>query len=347
MAWLSDFGSDRYWSEKHIPEKTPSGIPTTRNKRIEYGEYTLAFAAGEFTYNPNYEELRKTYEYLDVPPYATNKSDQHGEKYAYTVEVAHYKESDKTKKEIEYIRSVEVSDIDILRGIRASKNLSELKRWYKTAAAFFAGALLVIVSYFYVVFDFVPQRVWNKTIPVAQENQSQIASLEVKVPGEVYALDASLVSKLPANSFFEVDVEVTDSTGEYAGGYYHEFWHETGRDSDGPWAEHRSRFSRNLRFDEPGVYTFSAVAGEVSGRTSSAINFTLTRNPMSGSGFFGSFILALLLGFLALIFVSKLGEKRASITITTASSANWPASLVCLCWQRCFGYSRLRSKGAS
>lgn len=81
---------------------------------------------------------------------------------------------------------------------------------------------------------------------------NQIGPIVVDRPGETF--EVTVRTAIPQNRWAFVEVEVLDQFEEYLYSFGQELWHETGRDSDGPWREQRNNFETKITFPEPGYY---------------------------------------------------------------------------------------------
>jgi len=222
LRWLSDYGSKRYWSTQYVPQNP--GLPDDQNKRTEYGTWNLDFAAGEFSYNPKINDKKKSWEFGTRPPGET-RNDSNGHPYVYSTEAK--LENDKPT-EIAFFKSVGISNKHILQGLGSKEILSKISRWRLTGGLLAGTALLSLAS---------------GMVLKAMTESEQILTNE-----SVYERSKG------------IDIELETPEGEPVGGYYAEFWRETGYD-DGYYDENLYHVTKNLRIDEPGTYKISALLG--------------------------------------------------------------------------------------
>lgn len=69
---------------------------------------------------------------------------------------------------------------------------------------------------------------------------------------EVYEI--SVTANLPVQSWSFIEIQVYDQNRNYLFSFGKELWHETGRDSDGPWRENKNHYSTKATFPETGSY---------------------------------------------------------------------------------------------
>lgn len=276
IAWLSDFGKKRYWSQKYLPKKP--ALPAKNDKGIEYGYWILQLAAGEFSYQPQPGEDRHTFEQTRFPKGSVEaRKDSAGNRYTYSVE-AHIDDNGKAT-EYEFVRSVGISNRTILQGIGAGDTLKAVKGWSRTGRILLISGVIAGGSYF----------AWKTVMPAAELFRTSVSlqgindvpagELVVSEKGAVYQLSTRLSNGLPTNTWTGVDVDITDSDGEYAGGYYVEFWSESGTDSDGYWSESRLQIAENVRFDETGRYSISATMSGTTAKRPANLDIVVTSNP--------------------------------------------------------------------
>ena len=307
LAWLSDQGNKRYWSEPYVPNQP--GIPEPKNKKIEYGDWTLDFAAGEFSYHPQPQAKRKTWEFLRTPKQEQSK-DSTGSRYSYTTEASLNEAGNPS--EIEFFRSIEIADSDVLRGLGSKIFLATVNRWRLTGLLFFAAAALTLLSAFIVNSITTSEHLLEVQTVFGNADEQPLGDITIEKTGVVLQFQAHLNSGLEANRWTELEIELEDSDGVYAGGYYVEFWRETGYD-DGPWDESDYRISRNLRIDEPGTYSITGLIGATNAAYPFSVTLRVISNPTSIEPFLVAIVAGIIGGILSFVRSKKLANSRSSL----------------------------------
>lgn len=128
------------------------------------------------------------------------------------------------------------------------------------------------------------------SIPVNFEDGSRPAMVKIKMQGS-----------LPLNSWAEVDVSVVDPQDVELYVFSQEFWHESGRDSDGAWEE--SDYSGTGKF-VPGLDGTHEIEVELGERSSGVNGMTVqvevVKNHMLPTWFLGFGIIGTILGIILL-----------------------------------------------
>lgn len=81
----------------------------------------------------------------------------------------------------------------------------------------------------------------GKVGPIVTKDKNEIRHIE-------------LMQSLPLMKWSSVNVDVLDEHGNYLFAFGDEFWHESGRDSEGRWEESKSTYSVSVTFLQPGKY---------------------------------------------------------------------------------------------
>lgn len=105
--------------------------------------------------------------------------------------------------------------------------------------------------------DIIPYQALNSDTSEQEENTTTATSfgpLTTKKYNETYAI--RVAASLPVNTWSFVEGEVLDEEKEYLFSFGKELWHETGRDSDGPWTESENNYTMKITLPEPGTYYF-------------------------------------------------------------------------------------------
>lgn len=307
LAWLSDQGNKRYWSQPYVPNSP--GIPKSNNKKIEYGNWTLNFAAGEFSYQPQPQAKRKTWEFLRTPKDEKSK-DSTGERYSYTTEAA-LNESGQPS-EIEFFRSVVISDDDVLRGLGSKKLLGDVNRWRLTGFLLFAAALLALLSGFIVKTITTSEQIHTVQTVFENADEKPLGSITIEKTPAVLQFRANLNRGLEANRWTELEIELEDSDNEYAGGYYVEFWRETGYD-DGHWDESAYQIKRDLRIDKPDTYSIFGLIGATNAAYPFSVTLTVSTNPIHIQPFLMAFVAGLIGAIISMTRSKKLASSGSSL----------------------------------
>ena len=253
LAWLSDYGSKRYWSEKYIPQQPE--IPDSRDRKIEHGRFRLLLASGEFSYAPVPNEYKQTWEYKKRPNKKETAKDPQGNNYTFGVEAL----LDGLNKptEFEFIRSIEISNSEVIEGIGAGDELQTIKRWKKTGIALFAaGALSFVLGMAFDLLRTGDQLVEHRSL-FDGKSKVTIGELRIEETPAVLEFSAKLYGGLVKDTSVEYEVFIKDSNNLDIGWFGTEFWRETGYD-DGYYDESDYAAASILRIDEPGVYPLVA-----------------------------------------------------------------------------------------
>lgn len=83
--------------------------------------------------------------------------------------------------------------------------------------------------------------------PIVTRDHNEVVKIELR-------------QRLPLMKWSAVDVEVMDENGNYLFAFGDEFWHETGRDSEGRWEEAKHKYSLAVTFPQPGSYFLNISA---------------------------------------------------------------------------------------
>jgi len=294
LAWLSDYGNKRYWSEKYIPQQPE--IPDSNNRKMEHGRFQLRLASGEFSYAPSPQEKKQTWEYKWRPNKKEIAKDKLGNSYTFAVEALL---DDKNKpKEFEFIRSIEISNNEILEGIGAGDELQTIQRWKKTGIILFAAGALSFAIGMSLDFFRSSEELIKHRGSIDKGAMVTLGELRLEESPAVLEFSAQLHGGLPKDTWVEYEVILKDSNNVDVGWFGVEFWRETGYD-DGYYDESDYHGSSILRIDEPGVYPLVAqVTGSATAAGSRAplpadVTLRVTDNAVA----LKPFILALIAGF--------------------------------------------------
>jgi len=204
----------------------------------------------------------------------------HGNRFIYGVE-ASLDERGKAS-EYEFIRSVKISNRDIIKGIGATQSLIGIKRWQKTgyvlagagAASFLAGTLLDISRS--------QNTLLGNTTDYTFTQSVELGELRIEDVPKIVKFNSRLNEPLAKDKWAEFEVELTNTAGDVVGWYDTEFWRETGYD-EGYWDESDYGDSRLIKIEEPGIYKVTGFIGETNviraQSIESAINQNLSNNP--------------------------------------------------------------------
>ncbi len=302
LAWLVDDGRRRYWAEKHLPDN-PS-VPDTNDTGFEHGEWELEFAAGEFSYQPESGERHRSSESKGsrVLPAVDKK-----QRYYQSVESRLNEKGD--VDEIEFFRSRMIPHSEVLQGLGKNLELSDVARWRNTMRILCIGLPLLAASVFF----------WNRggerTVEIValakQDTSVLMQEFSVDRAGQMIEMRGA-INGVRNNSWFGVDLTLTNSDGDDVYSKYLEFWHESGRDDDGPWSESDLSSKWYLRVDQPDTYQVM-ISGDAESTTSTA-DFRLTLEPNRVSQM--PFILA---GFLCVALIILCRSKMSSVRAAAAS----------------------------
>lgn len=315
LGWLSDYGSKRYWSEKYIP-KNPA-VPSAADKSIEYGRWGLKFAAGEFSYAPNPGEMRTTCEY-SKPPRGEAKRSSEDRNFVYGTEAQ--LGDDGNPVEIEFVRSVAISNRDVLQGLGSSKLLGAVSKWRLTAGLLAGTAVASFVLGFILNISRDSEELLGVTSHFNNEQPQQVGEIRIEDTPALLRFDNRLVTRLVANRYVELEIELEDAAENYAGGYMVEFWRETGYD-DGHWDESRYNFVRDLKIEEPGTYSISALIGSTNAGFPASVELKVKTNPVSQEPFFFSLFAGIAAGVLGWMRSHSISSGGASLGGKMAATA--------------------------
>jgi len=308
LAWLSDYGKKRYWSRKHLP-KNPS-LPEPGKRSFEYGRWKLQFAAGEFSHRVLPGEVRKTWESTKAPKGEEKKS-AGNDKFIYSTE-AQVDESD-SPVEIEFFRSIAISNKELLRGIGSKKLLSAISRWRVTAALLFGTAVASPILGYALQSRERVDEVLSYSSTFTQESPQTLGELRIEEAPTLLRFTSRLLTGLPANRYKEFDVDLENTNQEVIGGYSVEFWRETGFDDEGRWDESRYQYKGALKITESGIYSVVGQLGATNVPTPAKISVTVTTNPVEQQPFFFSLFGGAALGMLSLFRSRSIGSSGASL----------------------------------
>ena len=314
ISWLSDYGSTRYWSTRYIP-KNPK-LPPKNNKRIEYGDYRLDFAAGEFSYKPEPQQKSRTWEYTTYPNNDEARNDARGNRYSYGVE-ASIDENGK-ESEFEFIRSVSISNRDVIKGMGATESLKSIQRWKRTGFVLAAAGVMSFIAGFLLEKSRAQDTLLTHTANYAQAQPLELGELRIEDVPKLVKFTSILNNPLNKEKWVEYEVELTNSTGDVIGWYGAEFWRETGYD-DGYWDESDYGDSRLIKIEEPGTYQVIGFIGETNltpqdlnntnNPGSLNISLNVTDNALSKKPFLFALFGGLVAGILSLV----RSKSRASV----------------------------------
>lgn len=304
LAWLVDDGRRRYWAGKHMPDN-PS-VPSVNDTSHEHGDWALEFAAGEFSYQPTSGEQHLSAEskVSRVLPGADEK-----QRYYVSVESRHDENGD--VKEIEFFKSRMIPHAEVLEGLGKNLELSDVNRWRNTMRALMFGIPLLFASMFY----------WNRgddksveTIALAKEDANVVMhEFVVDKPGQTIEMRGA-INGVRNNSWFGVDLSLVNSDNEDVYGKYLEFWHESGRDSDGAWSERSLSSKWYVRMDEPDTYRVVINGDAQSTSPDADFRLSMVPNRVSSTPF-------LLAGIFCLALVVLSRSKMSSVRTAASSIA--------------------------
>jgi len=128
-----------------------------------------------------------------------------------------------------------------------------------------------------------------------------IGPIETKEKNQV--IEFVVKRNIPLKNWSHIEASVLNEQKELLYSFGDELWHESGRDSDGPWVESKKSYNIWLTFQEPGKYYFE-MSSESS--TQNIGNILVTVNYKAGSplAFYWIGLLFLILG-IAIIYFSR------------------------------------------
>ncbi len=306
LAWLVDDGKRRYWAEKHMPEN-PS-LPDAKDKQFEHGQWTLEFAAGEFTYQPKYQEQHNSAESRSARKLSSGGAT--GDHRYYT-SVESRLNSEGKVAEIEFFRTRLIPHDEMLEGLGKDAAMKDRIRWRNTMRGVLLAIPLLAAMALYL--NRGGDVVGNSVALSRDAKEVSVLQLPADQAGQLYKVEGS-IRGIQDNSWFGVDVSLMNSDSQYIYSKYIEFWRESGRDSDGPWSEASLSTSWIIRIDEPGNYRFVVDADEQS--TNRRTDFKLEIEPNRTSLIPFLIAAALTIGLMVLC-----RSKMASVSAAASSIA--------------------------
>ena len=306
LAWLIDDGKCRYWSEKYIPKKPFN--PDSSDRSYEHGQWKLEFAAGEFSYQPKQGERHDSAEQVATSALPVSPG---GTQAGYQVSIDTRLDENGNPREIEFFRSRSIQDSEMFSALGKDLELSGINRWsHSIRALLMALPLLLGIA-------LLLNRggdVISQTIDItSQSDQVALQTINVEEAGERFEFNAS-VDFLDVNSWMGIKMALNNSEGHTIYEKYLEYWHESGRDSDGSWQEDKSKFKWYVRIDEPGTYQAVVSVEPSSSNEVSQFNLQAEPNRSSLLPFF-------LAGFFTFFMIILFSWKISSVNAVAASIA--------------------------
>lgn len=307
LAWLIDDGKRRYWAEKHMPEN-PS-LPDSKDRQFEHGDWTLEFAAGEFTYKPIHQERHISAENSSSRPLNAHGANPD---FRYYTSVESRLDANGEVSEIEFFRTRMIPHVEMLDGLGKDAAKEERTRWRNTMRGVLVALPLLAASALYLNRG---GDVNGNDVAIAR-NDSNVFVQEFKVEdaGQLYKVQGSIAG-IRDNSWFGVEVGLINSDNEYSYGKYIEFWRESGRDSDGPWSESSLSTSWIVRVDEPDTYKFVVAADEQSTNDKADFSISVEPNRTSLTPFILAAVFTLILMVLSRSKMASVGAAASSIAL--------------------------------
>ena len=190
--------------------------------------------------------------------------------------------------------------------------LSDMRRWRHAITALISAIPVLVVIAMYL--NRGGASTSDSVKLVTDSTNVQMQSFKVEEPGTLLELSGR-VNAVSNNSWIGVNFSLENSDGEPIYDKYLEYWHESGRDSDGPWTERQLSNSWHIRVDEADTY-LASVSVEP-GSTSPQANFSLktTFNRASLTPFIFTGILSFILVILCRSKISSIASVAASIAV--------------------------------
>ena len=125
---------------------------------------------------------------------------------------------------------------------------------------------------------------WHQSVNVSTANEnrspsSMIGPIQVDRRNSPYQIQV-YSDHMPSSSWSYIQGEVLDVNKEYLFSFGSEMYHETGRDSDGPWTEKITNYRMKITFPEKGTYYLHFVQENNYGKNKS-VNVAVSK--MRGS----------------------------------------------------------------
>ena len=313
LRWLSDYGNKRYWSAPYVPQNPE--LPSDQNKQTEYGSWNLDFAAGEFSYHPKINDQKKSWEF-GTQPAKEARTDSNGHHYIYSTEA---KLDNGNATEYEFFRSVGISNKQILHGLGSTELLSKISRWRLTGGLVAGAALLSLVSGMALKVITESEQIFKDESSYEKNKPLVVGEIRIEDTPVVLEISNRLLDTLPKNRFVGFDIELETDDGVPAGGYFAEFWRETGYD-DGYWDESLYLINKNLRVDEPGTYKINATLSESNSIDSAKVEISVITNPVQIVPFFMSLFAGIAVAMLCLARSKLIAAGGASLGGKLATS---------------------------
>jgi len=126
--------------------------------------------------------------------------------------------------------------------------------------------------------------------------QNIVGSIKVTKARQVFEI--AVKADMPVQSWSFIEGEVLDSDKEYLFAFGKELWHETGRDSEGPWRENKNTYKIKVSFPHPGSYYLNFKIE--SNKDPSIVYVTVTKKQGSALPHFWFGVILLIIGSMLL-----------------------------------------------
>lgn len=226
-----------------------TAVPTPEgNARVTEREQAKLIAlAGELTWRAT---LGDTIRYLE----ATARQNH------YSVELI-------AQQEIELFRGVALTPRQLWTAFNNTAMLAQLDtvaRWRPAYRGLAILALLLTLACGIGALLFANgQTIFAETVQLTQGSSQRLGPIPFSGGSRANQVELAAVTALPANSAAEVDVTLIDRTEAEFPLFAYEFWHETGSDDEGPWAESSLVGTHLFRFTEAnGPYFLEVMLDE-------------------------------------------------------------------------------------
>lgn len=148
-----------------------------------------------------------------------------------------------TASELEVHEGVAISELDLARQFGDEAWIRRIQaRARNKALASTIGAICLVFAVFALIagiaLDGTGEVILQQRVQMpAVEESELVVPVELDQVNRPAVISLSLVGGLPVNSAFDVDVSIRSPNEVETFLFLNEYWHETGRDEDGPWTE--------------------------------------------------------------------------------------------------------------
>ena len=236
-------------SKEYTPKKP--GMPGRNDRKMdlgegsktvkEHGDYHLVYMEGEFGWRQTLKETVRTAEY------------ESGGR-TISVEQRAGPESGKAR-EIEFFQTRDVEPRELLEAFDRKASLAEYDRRAAVVGSYRSWCFAAVgIAVLLAILGFATsspgnvvlnQRVDFRTI--TEDDGVTLGPFRLEAVGRPHRIE--LISNIPDNSWAWIGAELLDAERDSLDAIDHEFWRESGRDSDGAWSERSVRKTHDFRLE--------------------------------------------------------------------------------------------------